>query len=246
MVKLALDTGVVEARHGVDQGVGVQAEFFSQLGQAVGDDGRKHRWHEAAHRFGIDDGVANLALLASDQAAPNGVALGPKILALVVKTLAMLVDHDAQGHAVQAGGDAPVKQRRAGINGHAMRLGRVANRISPAVEHVLEKHAHVEARAPDQKVVGGPFAPLVLAPGLALPGNVGFIATASHHTGAGGKTPLAGPGRDKSWAVPFQSVHLGVVDDVHAQLFGTAEIGVDQGLAPAHEKRIGARQVQSA
>jgi hypothetical protein len=66
--------------------------------------------------------------------------------------------------------DAAVVQRRARVNGHHVRLGRVADacrHLAPSGR--LQQRALVKARAADQKVVGRPFAALVLAPGLAQP-----------------------------------------------------------------------------
>ena len=81
------------------------------------------------------------------QAAPNGVALGPKIFAFVVKTFGIFVHHHAQRHTVDAGANAAVVQRCARIDGHHVRLGRVADLVCPQVKQVLEQCALVEPGA---------------------------------------------------------------------------------------------------
>src|SRR5690606_19405704 len=111
----------------------------------------------------------DLARLHGRQPAPDGVALGPEVLAFVVEAARLAVDHHPQRYAVDAGTDAAVVERRARIDGHAMRLGRIADGVGAGVDHEFQQHAHVEARAADQEIVGRPFAALVLAPRLAQP-----------------------------------------------------------------------------
>ena len=53
----------------------------------------KHRRHEAADGLGIDDRVADLPGLLRHQPAPDRVALGPEVLALVVEARGVAIDH---------------------------------------------------------------------------------------------------------------------------------------------------------
>ena len=52
---------------------------------------------------GVEDDVGDLVRLGCDQPAPDRVALRPDVLALVVEALRVLVDDDAEHHAVDAG-----------------------------------------------------------------------------------------------------------------------------------------------
>jgi len=53
-------------------------------------------------------------------------------------------------------------------------------------------------------------------------------------------------GGDKAVAVHFHRHHGRLVADLHAQALGASKVGVDQCLAAAHEKCVGARDVQGA
>ena len=85
-----------------------------------------------------------------------------------------------------------------------MRLRRIADRIGAGLDHGLEQHALVEARAADQEVVGRPFAALVLAPGLAQPFAVRLEAAGGQHA-ASGLDALAAGGAGRDEASPSSS-----------------------------------------
>ncbi|MNP36639.1 hypothetical protein D3C76_1300420 [compost metagenome] len=53
-------------------------------------------------------------------------------------------------------------------------------------------------------------------------------------------------GGDKAIVLQLQIEDGGVIANLYAQLFGAAEVGIDQRLAAAHEKRIGPGGVQCA
>jgi hypothetical protein len=104
-------------------------------------------------------------------------------------------------------------------------------------------------------LVGRVFTALVLTPRLAQPLAVGLKASCSQHTGTGLDAFASNAAiglfvhdrcGHKTALVQFDAIHLGVVVDLHTQLFGAAVKGIHQGLAPAHEKRVGAGRVQSA
>src|SRR6185437_3618373 len=116
--------------------------------------------------------------------SPDGIALGPEVFALVVEALGVAVEHHAQRHAVDAGADAAVVHWRARVDGHAVRLRRIADDVGAGIHHEFQQHALVEARAADQKIVGRPFAALVLAPGLPQPFAVGLEAAGGQYAGA--------------------------------------------------------------
>ena len=127
-----------------------------------------------------------------------------------------------------------------------MALRRVANAVGALRDQIAQEHAHVEARAAYGKVVGRPFAGFVLAPGLAQPLAVGLEAAAGHHTGPGRYALLAHPCRHETAVLQFQAIDRRLITDLHPQPFGAAVVGIDQRLAAAHEKGVGARQVQGA
>jgi hypothetical protein len=184
--------------------------------------------------------------LQSHQPAPDGIALGPEVLAFVVEAHRLAIEHDTERDAVDPGHDTAVVQRRASVDRHAMRLRRVANDIGAGVDHLLEQHALVEPGAADQEIVSGPFAALVAAPGLAHPLAVRLEAAAGQHA-AFRFDPLApDAGGDEAPVPHFDRVDRRGVADLHAQGLGTAVVGVEQRLAAAHEKGIGTRQVQRA
>jgi hypothetical protein len=53
---------------------------------------------------------------------------------------------------------------------------------------------------------------------------------------------LGAIGGDEAAAVQLDAIHRRVVADLHAESLGAAVVGVDQRLAAAHEKGVGARQ----
>ena len=66
-----------------------------QLLDRVGHHRGEHRRHEERRPTGrVDQDVADLVGLGRHQAAPDGVALGPEVLALVVEAVPVGVDHD--------------------------------------------------------------------------------------------------------------------------------------------------------
>ena len=246
VVEGARAAGGVVGVHGLHERRLVQTDLARQCRQAVGLEAGEHRWHEAADRFGVDDGMRDLPWLLRHQAAPDGIALGPEVFALVVKTLRFTVHHHAERDAVQPGADAAVVQRRTGVDGHHVGLCRVTDRIGPQRQQLLEENALVEAGATDEEVIGGPLATRVLAPCLTQPFAVGLETSSGHHAGFGGDAFVTHVRGDKTVTVHFDAVHRCVVANLHAQAGGAAVIGVQQRLAATHEKGIGARQVQRA
>ena len=147
VIKMSWHASLVVSVQGGHEGVYIQAQFLRQLWQRLSDGAFKYGRHKTTHCFGIRNGIANLTRLLSHQAAPNGVALRPKVFAFVVKTLGVFVHHHTQRHTVDAGTNAAVVQRCTRINGHHVCLGWVANLISSQVKQVLEQCALVESGA---------------------------------------------------------------------------------------------------
>ena len=123
--------GLVVGAHGRVQRDGIEPELAGQLADRVGADRREHRGHEQLLALAVDDRVGDLVLLLRDQPAPDRVALGPDVLALVIEPLGRLVHHDAERHAVEPGADAAIEFRRAGVDGDGVALRRIADRRRP-------------------------------------------------------------------------------------------------------------------
>src|SRR5690606_3873205 len=166
--------------------------------------------------------------------------------AFIVEASRIAIDDNAQRYAIDSRTDSAVIQGRAGINGNRVRVCRIAVGRGARFKQEFKLHAHVVTGAAYQEIVGGPFAGLVLAPCLAQPFAVRFEAAAGHHTGARFDALVADAGRDESTSVQFQGIDRSVVTYLHAQVFSAAVVGIDQCLAAAHEKRVGAGDVQRA
>ncbi|MNM80586.1 hypothetical protein D3C81_925580 [compost metagenome] len=108
VVESAHLAGSVVGMHGFEEGLHRQTEQAGQLLKAIGGGARENRWHEAPEGFPVDDRKPHLPWLMRHQAPPDGIALGPEILAFIVEALAVAVDHHAQRHTIDARADAAV------------------------------------------------------------------------------------------------------------------------------------------
>ena len=108
--------------------------------------------------------MPDLARLLRHQPAPDGVALGPEILALVIEAPALLIDHDAERHAVDAGDDPAVELGRAPVDRDGVALLRIADLPDAAVEQRAQQQDLVVGRAAHDEVVRH-VAPVLLQPG---------------------------------------------------------------------------------
>src|SRR5690606_36996904 len=169
----------------------------------------------------------DLSRLLRDQSAPDRIALGPEILTLVVEAPGVAIDHDAERYAVDSRADAAIVERCARIDGDAMRLRRIADRVRARIEHELQQHAGVEAGAANQEIVGGPFAIGVLSPGFAQPFAIGFEAAGGEHAGPGLDALGADPGGDEAAVAQFDAFDRRVVADPHPERLGAAVVGID-------------------
>ena len=172
------------------------------------------RRHELAGRLSIDDHMADLARLLRHQPAPDGVALGPEILPLVIEALALLVDHDAERHAVDAGDDAAVEPGRAPVDRDGVALRRIADLAGAAIQQRAQQQALIVGRAADDEIVRH------VAPVLLQPGDV-RLEPARGATRVLARTscvaPFSAPGRDEAAVFDRQILRLGVVDDTRRQ-----------------------------
>ena len=114
MIELAWRAGGIIVGDGLRKAFAVQAELAGQLGKGVGLSAGKDGRHKVADGFAVDDRVADLPGLVGDQPAPDGIAFGPEIFSFIVKTVGIAVDHYPQRHAVDAGTDPAIVERRPG------------------------------------------------------------------------------------------------------------------------------------
>src|SRR5207253_3096847 len=121
----------------------VLPEHQRERAHGVGLNRREHRRNKLAHRFSIDDRVCELIGLRGDKPAPDRVALGPEVEAFVVEALRVAVDDDAERYAIDAGANAAVELRRAGVDRNAMPLGRIADGFRAAVAEDPQDTSHV-------------------------------------------------------------------------------------------------------
>ena len=116
--------GPIEGVDGRLQLLGRQIQLRRKLPDRARRLRRKHRRHESADRLGIDDRKRDLVGLPGHERSPDGVALRPEVLALVVEALGVLVDDDAEREAIEPRDDAAVELRRARIDGDRVALAR--------------------------------------------------------------------------------------------------------------------------
>ena len=163
----------VEVGHGLFQRGRIERRACRRARGCVGAaDRRKERRHEHRDDGGVEDDVGDLVRLRRDQPAPDRVALRPDVLALVVEALRVLVDDDAEDHAVVPRDDAAVVFRRARVDRDRVALGRIADLLRRPVEQHLQHGAAIVRRAADQEIVRR------RAPVLLQPFDVGLEAAA--------------------------------------------------------------------
>ena len=137
-VKRSVHACCIELIDCLTEGCCRQAQLPRQLVNRVGLDWREHRRHEEFTRLCIDDRVSHLVRLCRNQAAPDCIALGPHVLALVVEPLPVLVHDDREGHAIQPGHDTAIEFGCAAVDGHGMTLGRIADACDAPVQQVTQ------------------------------------------------------------------------------------------------------------
>ena len=181
---------------------------------AVVADRREDRGHEARNADGIQNGIADLVGLSGNEPSPDGIALRPEILALVIKPLGVTVQDNAERHPVDAAGDAAVIFRGAGIDRHRMALVERTDRLHALIEQAFQHRAGVPRGAAHQKILRR------LAPAFGKPVEIGLEAASGgnhlfrrHGFAADKPDTLAEPVNDQDIR------NLGVIVKHHAQPF---------------------------
>ena len=255
VIKVTHLTGLVVVVEGFHEDLLVEPQGLGQLLQGVAHGAIKDWWHEATHCFGVGDGVGDLSRLQGHESTPNGITLGPEILAFVIKALGKFIHHDAKGDAINSGANAAVVGRRSSINGHHVRLGCVTDHVSTQISQDIDQDAVVVACAAHQKVLGSPLAPFVLTPGGFEFFHVGLKTTTGQDAalglnpfflGTATRQPMNGFGRFELAILELEVDHGAVVINCDAKILSASKVSIDQGLPPAHEKSIGPRGVQGA
>ena len=157
--------------HRRDQRPGFETGRLCERCERIGGDGRIERGDELPLDLPIEDGVGDLIRLLRDETAPNRIALGPKVFALVVKTFGEAVDDDAEGDRIEPGHDPAVELRRTRIDCDRMESARIADRLGVTLVQRGQDDAVIVRRPSDDEVVGR------VAPVALQPWNVGFEAT---------------------------------------------------------------------
>ncbi|MNP25870.1 hypothetical protein D3C76_1186960 [compost metagenome] len=153
VVERADAAGRVVLLDGFDELGNGKLQLAGQIFQRVGFSARKHRRHEPAEGLLVDDRVSLLTGLTRDQAPPDRIPLGPEVFALVIEAFTVAINHHAQRYAIDTGTDTTVIQGRTGVDGHHVRLRRVANEIGAQGLHAPKQYAGIETRPANQKVV---------------------------------------------------------------------------------------------
>src|SRR5262249_18702041 len=168
------------------------------------------------------------AWLLSEQSPPDGVALGPEVLALVVEAVALPIHDNAERDRVHASDNSSVELRRTAVHRDGVALSRVADLFGPAIQQHPQHSAGVVGGASDDEVLR------YLAPALLEPGEVGLETAGRGYDGARphrlrGASPRHQRGR-KLAAADLQLLHLGIVCNAGAEALHRAVIGVHQRL----------------
>ena len=108
---------------------GIKPKLPRQFSNRVSANRGEYRWHEEALGLGVHDRVCNLLWPLCHKSSPDRVALRPHVLTLIVKTLGLMIDHDAKRYAIETRHNSAVKFRCARIDGHRMALLWVADSL---------------------------------------------------------------------------------------------------------------------
>ena len=158
----------MKVRSVVSKPDGIDAEILGQFADRRGAERREGGRHEEIFALGVRDRVGNLLRLLGHQTSPNGIALGPNILAFIIKAPACAIDHDAKGDGVQARDDSTVEFRRAGVDRDGVTLSRIANRRGTLLEQIFQHRPLRIWRAANDEVCRR------IAPIFAQPADIGL------------------------------------------------------------------------
>ena len=170
--RAAWPNGRVELAYGLRHLRAIQSQTGRELANRPSFEGPVERRQKAIEHPRIDDRKRRLVRLLGDQPTPDGIALRPEILALVVKTFARFVDRNPERNRIQPGGDAAVEPRCPSVECHGMEALRIAGGRGTLVEHSGQDPPVVVGRAANHIVVN------CIAPVAAQPIEVRLEATA--------------------------------------------------------------------
>ena len=88
-------------------------------------------------RLGVNDRVSDLIRLLRDKLAPDCIALRPEILSFVVEPSDLLIDDDAERHAVKARDDTAVELGRARVERDGVAATGIADGLSAVSEQLF-------------------------------------------------------------------------------------------------------------
>ena len=156
----------------------------------------------------------------------------------------MLVDDNAEDHAVKTRDDAAVELGRARVDGHRVALGRIADLVDAGTCQHFQNGAAVEARAANEEVAGR-RAPAFFQPFLVglKPAGCCHQRARAHGHGAIGLLDV-GPKEHAVFNVHRQ--HFGIIGNIDAQILRRQIQRVQHGAAAAKEEGIGAAKRQCA
>ena len=174
MIKAAWPHGQVELPNGAFDFLQRQTKSPRQFWHSLCRDRREYRRHKAADGFRIDYRIRDLIGLLGDQTPPDGIALGPKIFALIVEAIAAFVDDDSQRHTIQPRNNTSIKLGRPAVDCHCVTLLWIADRFGTVIQKQLQNSAFVIRRAANDEVARG------LTPHSFEPFQIRFETTGSH------------------------------------------------------------------
>src|ERR1051326_3852991 len=222
----------------------LQTQTFCQIRDGLCTYRGKDRWHEPSFHLRIDHRVCDLVRLLRHQATPDRIALGPEVLTFVVKPVTVLINSDAQRHAVQPRHNAAVELGGAAVYRDSVALLRVAYRFSAGVQEKFQARAFVVRRPPDYKIA------CCFAPSLFQPFQIGLKSSRSGNQGFGakfsGRAVEPYPAAFNFAVGDIHLCHLSIVEDANTAACGRRIVRIHQGFAPAEEECVGSTQVQRA
>src|SRR3989442_15527810 len=109
MIKAARPHGLIKFANAAVEFLRRQAESRSQFCDTRGGNRGKNRWHKAADSFRMENEIRDLIRLLGDQTSPDGIALGPKIFALIIETFGVAVDDNPYRQTIKPRPNPPSK-----------------------------------------------------------------------------------------------------------------------------------------
>ncbi len=172
-------SGAIVFQDGFDECAAFDAEKGSKGFERIRLKRLKHGRQKTIDCFGIHNTKCLLPRLRSDQAAPDGVPLGPDLFPLIVEAPS---DADLprcrKESRPEPRHDPAVKFGRAGIHGNRMKTFRIADRFRSMLEQRGQEHSVVIRRAANYEIVGR------VSPVALQPFDVGLVSTGSHNDGS--------------------------------------------------------------